>query len=103
MFRARRVRALAACLGASGVVLALLMSAAPAHAKPALNDGSLGITQDSQGQDQGQNQLDWGYLNRDPRWKHHNKELPEPGTLGLFLGALLGAVWFLRARKPQDR
>lgn len=46
----------------------------------------------------------------DGRWSHDNKgkkkdpdEVPEPGTLGLFLSALLGAGLFQRARKRQGR
>lgn len=37
------------------------------------------------------------------RQQHDNHELPEPGTFGLYVSALLGGAFFLRARKPRSR
>ena len=117
---------------AVGSVVIAMSSAAPAHATPILTldnnngngawnqttwydrhldrnfDGSDHVSTDQSG-------LSWsGQLGPqyfgDWGWSHDNHgkgrdpdSVPEPGTLSLFLTALLGGGLFLRARKAQGR
>lgn len=36
-------------------------------------------------------------------WHRNHGDVPEPGTFGLYLSALLGGAFFLRARKSRSR
>lgn len=132
MLRTRRVAGPAAGVAVAGVVFSLLGSA-PAHATAILKlDNSQGNSAWSQYRGDRYLDLSFNgsrYLDRvsyndfgltwsgrpDPQyfddegWGQDEKDkdkkdpVPEPGTLSLFLTALLGTGLFLRARKPQGR
>jgi len=110
----RYARTLAAIAGAAGALL-LLMSPVSAHAA-GFGSGIFNLTP-VVSQDGIPDDLKWNPGNDTWKWSDgddgndndghgkpkDSKSVPEPGTLGLYLSALLGGVLFLRARKSRSR
>lgn len=109
MAAVKHARNLAAITGATGALL-LLMSPVRAHAA-GLGSGIYNLAPIvSVDVDES---LKWNPGNDSWKWdggpkgedKHDGSQtdVPEPGTFGLYLSALLGGAFYLRARKSRSR
>jgi len=106
MVAVRHARSLAVITGASG---ALLMLMSPARAHAAIFDSGISNLAPVASVGLGQS-LKWNPGNDSWKWNHDpggrpsdKKDVPEPGTFGLYLSALLGGAFFLRTRKSRSR
>lgn len=105
MVAVRHARSLAVIAGVTGA-LVMLVSPARAHAA-GLGSGiynlapvASAVIDPSLKWNPGNDSWKW---NGDPK-RHHgdSKDVPEPGTLGLYLSALLGGAFYLRSRKSRS-
>lgn len=111
MAAVKHARNLAAITGATG---ALLLSMSPVRAHAASLGGGIYNLAPMASVAVDEN-LKWNPDNDSWKWdddsKGHDednkdqgqKDVPEPGTCGLYLSALLGGAFYLRARKSRSR